>query len=415
MIELGQPARPGVLYVDDEAKALQYFREAFEDQFDIHTASNVAEGYAVLMERGHEIAVLMTDQRMQGEQGVELLEKARRLNPNLVRILVTAYTDYDTAVEAVNVGRIFRYIHKPWDPEEMQNTLERATDLYRALVERERLLGEKFDTMRHVMMSDKVAGLSILAEGLNHHLRNALTVIRAFIDLTPMKLRDELHGAPPADAAFWTDLHHQAQDQMIRIHNVLGRLGEASHSRALPCEHFVEVVDVLDETATLYMHSFELKGIRLDHYVHPGVPPMRVNKDRFHQLWRLLLADELTHLAAGDSVKIHAEPCLDSGERASVRFTLEDSGAWATRDCVANLFDPFFVRTHQPSEIGVSMTACYVIVHQHGGHISASVREEGGLRIQITLPVDCNIPAPDAEAFFQRLLDHERRWKDRDN
>lgn len=414
MIELGHKNPTAVLYVDDEAKALQYFREAFEEDFTIYTANSAAEGFAILMERGAEVGVLLTDQRMPGEKGVELLEKARRLNPNLVRILVTAYTDYDTAVEAVNSGRIYRYLHKPWDPEEMQTTLQRAVDLYTALTEREQLLGEKVDTVRHVLMSDKVAGLGILAEGLNHHLRNALTVVRAFVDLAPFKLREELHDQPPIDASFWTDLHAQAQDQMQRIQTVLNRIGEASQLRDFPREDIIHPLDVLDETASLYMQSFELKGVQLTHYVHPAVPEMRVNADRFSRLWRLLLSDQLTHLTHGDKVHIHVEPCDDTQARPAIRFIVQDTGAWEERDNVGNLFDPFFVRTHQPTEIGVNLTACYVIVHQHGGNIEASTREGGGLDIVITMPVDASGPTPDADAYFERLMDHERRWKERE-
>lgn len=412
MIEIGIRPRPAVLYVDDEAKALQYFREAFEDEFTIYTASNVADGYRILAERGNEIGVLLTDQQMPGEKGVELLDRARRLNPNLVRILVTAYTDYDSAVQAVNAGRVYRYVHKPWDPDEMQGTLERAAEFYSALVERDRLLTEKLDTMRHVIMADKVAGLGILAEGLNHHLRNALTVIRAYVDLTPFKLREELNEQAPQDTGFWVDLQQQAQDQISRIQAVLGRLGEVSQARDLPREDVVDVTEVLDETATLYMPSFELKGIRLSYYVHPQVPAMRVNGERFRQLWRLLLADQLTHLTYGDQVQITADSMSDFHGRAAVRFTVEDTGAWADDENVGNLFDPFFVRTHQPTEIGVNLTACYVIVHQHGGSITASPRQEGGLRIQIIFPVDSSGPPPDADSFFQRLLEHERQWKD---
>jgi signal transduction histidine kinase len=412
MIELGKPRRPAVLYVDDESKALQYFREAFEDEFTIHTASNAEEGYSILLERGEEIGVLMTDQSMPGAPGVDLLEQARRLNPNMIRILVTAYTDYDTAVQAVNDGRIYRYIHKPWDPEEMQATLERAAEFYATLRERDQLLGQKVETLRHIMLADKVAGLGILAEGLNHHLRNALTVIRAFVDLAPFKLGEELQDAPVQDPAFWTDLHRQAQDQIGRIQHVLGRLGEASQARDLPRQDQADPVEVLDETSALYSKSFELKGIRLSHYAHPNVPAMLVHGDRFRQLWRLLLSDQLTHLKEGDEVSIQALPLVDAHGRQAVQFVVEDSGAWATDENVANLFDPFFVRTHQPTELGVNLTACLVIVHQHGGSIQAERREQGGLRITITLPVDSTMAPPDADGFFQRLLDHERRWKE---
>ena len=171
---------------------------------------------------------------------------------------------------------------------------------------------------------------------------------------------------------------------------------------------------MLDETASLYLPSFELKGVHLSHYVHPTVPPIKVNSDRFRQLWRLLLSDQLTHLTHGDAVHIHVHPTTDAHGRPAVRFLVEDTGAWVSDDQVGNLFDPFFVRTHQPTELGVSLTACYVIVHQHSGHIEAASREGGGLRITITLPVDTSGPVPDASTFFERALAHEQRWKDRD-
>jgi signal transduction histidine kinase len=402
-----------VLYVDDEAKALQYFREAFEDEFPVFTASTAADGYAILMEQGARIGVLMSDQRMPGESGVELLEKARRLNPNLVRILVTAYTDYQSAVDAVNDGRIMRYVHKPWDPEELSSILRQAIEYHITLVERETLLGEKAESLRHMVMADRVAGLGILAEGLNHHMRNALTVIRAFVDLAPLKLQEEL-GGPPRDAGFWSEMHRQAQEQMARIQTVLGRLGEASSVTEVPRDQVVNVTSLLDEVTGLYRPSFERQGVQLSHYVHPEVPLMRVNGSRFSQLWRLIFADQLTHLHHGDRVHINVSATVDPKGQLAARFVISDTGQWDGEDDVANLFDPFFVRSHQPSEIGVNLTACYVIVHLHQGSIQAQLRQPRGLEIDITMPVDCSATYLTPESFESRLLEHERRWQSRE-
>src|SRR5581483_10044750 len=82
-----------ILYVDDEEKSLKYFARAFEDQFRVLTAANAQDGLKLLEERGEDIGVLMTDQRMPGEKGVWLLEKSRNLHPNIIRILATAYAD----------------------------------------------------------------------------------------------------------------------------------------------------------------------------------------------------------------------------------------------------------------------------------------------------------------------------------
>ena len=104
-----------VLYVDDEENSLKYFHQIFNDKFSVLTAPNAEEGYRLLKENQGKMAVLITDQRMPGEKGVQLLEKARQLTPRTLRILVTAYSDLTAAVDAINTGAIYKYVSKPWD------------------------------------------------------------------------------------------------------------------------------------------------------------------------------------------------------------------------------------------------------------------------------------------------------------
>ena len=105
--------RYAVLYVDDEEKALKYFEKTFGDEFRIFTANNAADGLKLIEQHGEDIGVLLSDQRMPGEKGVQLLERARQIRPRLVRMIITAFADYDVTVDAVNLGNIFRYISKP--------------------------------------------------------------------------------------------------------------------------------------------------------------------------------------------------------------------------------------------------------------------------------------------------------------
>src|SRR5436190_3924361 len=102
-----------VLYVDDEEKSLKYFLRAFQDQFRILTAPTAQEGFKLLEAHRDEIGLLMTDQRMPGEKGIWLLEKARQLRPRVIRILATAYSDMDAAIAAVNTGAVYKYVTKP--------------------------------------------------------------------------------------------------------------------------------------------------------------------------------------------------------------------------------------------------------------------------------------------------------------
>src|SRR3954467_10663557 len=134
-----------VLYVDDEEKSLKYFARAFQDQFWIFTAANAEEGMKLLEEHKDEIGLLMTDQRMPGEKGVRLLERARQLRPRIVRVLATAFSDMEAVVAAVNTGAIYKYVNKPWDPPQLEMTLKRGLEFFMVQRERDQLLREKME------------------------------------------------------------------------------------------------------------------------------------------------------------------------------------------------------------------------------------------------------------------------------
>lgn len=105
---------PCILFVDDEEMTRKTFERIASPEFPVILASDVAEAIEVLNQRGGDIGVLLTDQRMPGGLGVELLEYAREHNPGIVRMLTTAYSDLEDAIAAVNRGEIIRYIEKPW-------------------------------------------------------------------------------------------------------------------------------------------------------------------------------------------------------------------------------------------------------------------------------------------------------------
>src|SRR5437016_1327562 len=220
-----------ILYVDDEEKSLKYFTRAFEDQFRILTAPNAVEGLKLLEEHKDDIGVLMTDQRMPGEKGVWLLEKARQLRPRIIRILATAYSDMDAAIAAVNTGAIYKYITKPWDPPQLENTLKRGLEFFIVQRERDQLLKEKMSVLHNMMIADRIVSLGLLAAGLSHHIRNSLVAVKTFLDLAPAKLQEEsldLSGLRNPD--FWKDYYQNVQNQIEKINNMLKDLWTASET-----------------------------------------------------------------------------------------------------------------------------------------------------------------------------------------
>ena len=129
-----------ILLVDDEIENIQAFDLNFRDKFTIDTALSGPEALAKLRER--EFAVLISDQRMPGMTGVQLLEKTVDRHPYLIRIILTGYTDQESLIGAVNQGRIYAYITKPWRPEEIEITLRRGIERFALDAHNRRLIAD---------------------------------------------------------------------------------------------------------------------------------------------------------------------------------------------------------------------------------------------------------------------------------
>ena len=129
-----------ILFVDDEPENLRVFELTFRREFQIRTARSGEEALQSLHE--HPAALVLSDHRMGGMSGAELLAKVREVDPRTVRILVTAYGDAATLSDAINNGWIYRYIAKPWRREDMRLTLLNGIEMYALSREREELLFE---------------------------------------------------------------------------------------------------------------------------------------------------------------------------------------------------------------------------------------------------------------------------------
>ena len=113
-----------VLYVDDELENLNSFKACFRRDFNVILSSSALEARSIL--ESTDIHVLVTDQRMPGTTGVVLLSESVKLYPNVSRILLTGYADFEALVEAINIGRIFKYLEKPWDEEKLKSCILEA-------------------------------------------------------------------------------------------------------------------------------------------------------------------------------------------------------------------------------------------------------------------------------------------------
>jgi len=117
-----------ILVVDDEPANLRVLEKLFRRDFIVLTAPSGAAALQLLDQ--HDVALLITDQRMPQMTGIELLKIVTTLRPHMVRMILTGYTDVDALVEAINGGQVYKYVTKPWNNQDLQLTVSRAIQHY---------------------------------------------------------------------------------------------------------------------------------------------------------------------------------------------------------------------------------------------------------------------------------------------
>jgi len=193
-----------LLFVDDEENILKSLNRLFIDEgYEVATATSGEEALERL--NGEQVSLVISDQRMPGMQGVELLSRIKEISPDTIGILLTGYTDITAAVGAINSGAVYKYVEKPWDDEQCKLTVKRALEQY-DLIQRNRkltsLVCEQNKKLKYLNdnlqekveeKTEEISQKNVRLEELNEQLRkNFIDTTKVFAGLVEM--RDEYIG-----------------------------------------------------------------------------------------------------------------------------------------------------------------------------------------------------------------------------
>ncbi|MDX6446873.1 MAG: two-component system, NtrC family, response regulator HupR/HoxA [Blastocatellia bacterium] len=120
-----------IMIVDDEPANLRTLERLFRPDYQVVTAASGQEALALLEK--HDVALLISDQRMPGMTGIELMLKTVAIRPQMVKLLLTGYTDVGALIEALNSGLVYRYLTKPWNNNDLRNTVSRALEHFEVM------------------------------------------------------------------------------------------------------------------------------------------------------------------------------------------------------------------------------------------------------------------------------------------
>ncbi len=377
-------ARSAILFVDDEEKTRKYFDRAFSREFRIFTTAGVAPAREILERHGDEIGVLISDQRMPKERGVVLLRHAREHYPQIVRILTTAYSDLDDAIESVNTGEILRYITKPWDLKLLGSELRHAMRFFHLQQERDQLMQEKLNVRQRLIEVNRARDLIVMA-GSFSQVRNPLQAIRCFLLHVPVK-----GPAPQSTTDRWQLLEEQLGWTLGAARTII----EETRNQGMAFKP-VDIARLWREIDTPSSGSAEVKATFTEH-----LPQVRVQPPLIRELLRLLVQEQINLIKDTDGavVEMTASPIYDAGEG--------EGG-------VKLVFRNFCSRPDDVSSLSSStgLLSAFFIAHHHGG--SLEVREEEGVSFELSLPLDgseADLPSPEP-FWLDELFARYEEWE----
>ncbi len=372
-----------VLFVDDEEPNLVVFEAVCGDEFPILTASSGAAGLELLKQ--HEVGVVLTDQRMPGMTGIELLEKVESEYPDAIRLLITAYSDLQAAEDAINRGHVRRYMRKPWEPEVLRAELRDAIDLYKLNARVRELEQRLVDTERAYSFSVVASGI---ADELRHPvgwIRNNLTVIETSVAAATAALEESEPNVTRARGTLG-----QVENAVIDARDGVKRILELTEKMAQPPEKAeAELVDLADavRVALRKAESSGLRGRALIEVATGVEPKVMATRTNIIQIALNLLANAIQRAATregGQGIVRVTTAVLDD----KAVLDVSDNGPAIPSDQIEAVFKPFGVggRLHGT---GVGLAISKRIAEELGGEVELS-SSDGETRFRLKLPLARN-------------------------
>jgi signal transduction histidine kinase len=380
--------RPTLLVVDDEPEVLDSVYNLLRLKYRVITCATGTRALDLLRSDG-EIHVIMSDQRMPEMTGVELLRQVKDIRPEITRLLFTAYADIRTVIDAINQGHVFRYLAKPWHPEELEAVVWQAVEHHDLIVEKNRLLAELQTANVKLTEANRLKGAFI--EVASHELNTPVTVVLGMLELWKMSLSPD---APPAERQ-WVDRIGAAAQRLARtVERMLklvrsGEFGRSLEKEPVAIEPLVQ--RTIDELAP-YL-ALRRQSVAVD--VEPDLAPIQVDRDKLTDVLVNLMANAVKFTPDGGTIRVGARN--EPGLPGWVRIRVSDEGVGVPPEEQQYLFEPFFTGfdtlRHSSGDyqygkrgIGLGLWLVKTFVELHDGRVEVSSSPGQGSTFSFLLP-----------------------------
>jgi C4-dicarboxylate-specific signal transduction histidine kinase len=393
-----------LLVVDDEPLALKLVERVFEPETDIEVHSDTSPERCLELAQAHDIDLVIADQRMPEMKGLQFLSRVRELRPRALRILLTAFPDTPVALTAINEGLVYRFILKPWEPEDMRVTVRRALETKRLADEHDRVIRQLKSSYDELVQAEQLTALGRISAGIGQELSHAVGPLLTNVRTLESQLARLLETVRSADRAFE---HNFARAQTKLFDSEAVRAdppvkGHAEESLAV-IRAAGERLDALVRTVSGYavrgepepldvnqtvLVAVQILSARFDPAIRlerdlRAVPLARCRRSEILQVVLNLLANaiEAVEKQSDPLVRVRTWP---SG--SNLRLEIADNGKGLPPTVERRLFQPFVSTKPTGRGSGMGLNICRGIVESHGGTIEAASKPGTGTTFTVTLP-----------------------------
>ena len=356
-----------VLFVDDEENVMKALQRTFHNEpYPVSFASSGREGLELLT-RLQDVAVIVSDQRMQEMDGTEFLTRSRELAPDAVRMLLTGYSDFQAAIDAMNNGGISRYISKPWNDKEL---LKLVRD---AVYEYERKLKGDFKVKNQLLAN------------LSHELRTPLGGVLGGLQLMEMTDLDE------EQLSYIAMVKSSAEEELFLVNSLLEvtRLqSEELMQERKPCQ----ICQCVDEVCAAYRQAIKDKGLFLTVTVAPETrKTVLTDKALISRILSIFIGNALKFTSTG-GITVSCREHAQCNNFVIMRLGVADTGIGIASDKRSLIFRGFtqadMSDTRTYGGIGLGLMTSRILATALGGHVWAESVPDGGSLFQLELPLE---------------------------
>ncbi len=385
-----------ILYVDDEHNNIVVFKNTFFREYNIYTALSGEQGLEIIQQ--HDIHLIITDQKMVGMSGVEFLKKVVETHPDTVRMIITAYSDIDFIMQAVNTCGIYQYILKPWDSRDLKIIIDNAIESYQLKQSNASLILDLKKANDH--LEEKVKQRTSDLDEKNEILKKTNEIKDKLFTIISHDLR-----VPMASLGVLMEVMVQTQnnisvDEFKRysakvqtyIQNVMDLLDNLLNwSLSQLGDKKIEIQQlklkpVIDKNLKLIQVAASEKKIGIDVGSLDTDFKVSADENMLNLIVRNLLSNAVKFTPKNGEVVIGFE----SNKKFAI-ISVEDNGIGMTDEQLTKLFEPGYFNTNRGTAhekgTGIGLKLCKEYIEKQGGKLEIETKLNEGSTFHVSIPL----------------------------